>query len=214
MKICPNCNASIEDSATFCPACGANLGGNPNQQSGFQSGAQSGSQPGSQSGFQAGSQPGSQSGSQTGPQPGFQSGSGTGPQPQNGYGPNQGGPYYGYGTIDPYDHTSEFDPRDISENKVIAMLVYLWGVLGIIVALLCSNHSPYAAFHVRQALKFTVINALLLICVMLLFWTVIVPIAYAVISVILFVIKIICFFQICQGKAVEPYIIRSFGFLR
>ena len=202
MKICPNCNANIEDSATFCPACGANLGGNPNQQSGFQSGTQSGSQPGSQSG------------SQTGPQPGSQAGSGTGPQPQNGYGPNQGGAYYGYGTINPYDHTSEFDPRDVSENKVIAMLVYLWGVLGIIVALLSSNHSPYAAFHVRQALKFSVVNALMLICVVFLFWTVIVPIAYGIIAVILFVIKIICFFQICQGKAVEPYIIRNLGFLR
>ena len=27
---------------------------------------------------------------------------------------------------DPYDHTAEFDPKDISDNKVFAMLCYLW----------------------------------------------------------------------------------------
>ena len=178
MKTCPNCNATVDDSSTFCPSCGANLGGNPN------------------------------------PQPAPQSGPQPGPQPQNGFGANPGGPYYGYAPIDPYDHTAEFDPRDISDNKVIAMLVYLWGVIGIIIALLSSNHSKYAAFHVRQALKFTVVNALLGICAALLFWTIIIPIAYGVVEVVLFVVKIICFFQICKGKAVEPYIIRSLGFLR
>lgn len=115
---------------------------------------------------------------------------------------------------DPYDHTAEFDPKDISDNKVISMLVYLMGWVGIIIALLGSHSSPYAAFHVRQALKFTVVNTLMLICSLLLCWTIIIPIAYGIMNIVFFVIKIICFFQICAGKAKEPAIIRNLGFLR
>lgn len=124
--------------------------------------------------------------------------------PQQAYAP----PY------DPYDHTAEFDPKDISDNKVISMLVYLMGAVGIIIALLASSTSPYAAFHVRQALKFTVVTILMSLCAVLLFWTIIVPIAYAVMLIVLWVIKIICFFQICSGKAKEPPIIRSLTFLK
>ena len=121
---------------------------------------------------------------------------------------------YGQPMYDPYDHTAEFDPKDISDNKVIAMLVYLMGAIGIVIALLGSHSSPYVMFHVRQALKFQVVGMLMLIATALLFWTIIVPIAYAIMSVVLSIIQIICFFQICSGKAKEPAIIKSLGFLR
>ena len=94
------------------------------------------------------------------------------------------------------------------------MLVYLMGTVGIIIALLGSQSSPYAAFHVRQALKFTVISILMGIITILLFWTIIVPIAAVIAYLVLFVVRITCFFSICKGRAKEPYIIRSFGFLR
>ena len=48
----------------------------------------------------------------------------------------------------------------------------------------------------------------------LLCWTVIVPIAAAVVYVILLVLKVIAFFSICSGKAKEPAIIRNLGFLK
>ena len=114
----------------------------------------------------------------------------------------------------PYDHTAEFDAQDISNNKVLAMLCYLMGTIGIIIALLGSHDSPYAGFHVRQALKFSVIDILLLFVGLILCWTIIVPIACIIFYLVLFVVKIICFFSICTGKAKEPVIIRSFGFLR
>lgn len=114
----------------------------------------------------------------------------------------------------PYDHTAEFDPKDVSDNKVIAMLVYLLGVVGIIIALLLGDSSPYAAFHLRQALKFVVIETLTGLAAALLCWTIIVPAAAGIFMVVLWVVKIICFFQICSGKALEPPIIRSFGFLK
>lgn len=130
----------------------------------------------------------------------------------NNYAGYNGG--YPSAPADPYDHTAEFTAKDISDNKVMAMLVYLMGTIGVIIALLASNTSPYAAFHVRQALKFTVLKILIGIISLLLCWTIIVPIAGGIAAIVLFVVKIICFFSICQGKAKEPPIIRSFDFLR
>ena len=115
---------------------------------------------------------------------------------------------------DPYDHTGEFDPKDISDNKVFAMLCYLMDFVGIIIALLATHSSKYTMFHVRQALKIIAVNTLMLICAFVLFWTLLVPLACVIMSVVLRVIKIICFFQVCSGKAKEPAIIRSLGFLR
>lgn len=129
--------------------------------------------------------------------------------------PNPGNAYQvpiaGY---DPYDHTAEFTPKDISENKIFALAVYLMGWLGIVIALIASNSSPYTGFHVRQALKLQIVLILMSICTALLCWTIIVPIAYAVMLCVLFVIKLICFFQVCAGKAKEPAIVRSLGFLK
>lgn len=112
---------------------------------------------------------------------------------------------------DPYDHTAEFDPKDISDNKVFAMLCYLMDFIGIIVALLATHSSKYTMFHVRQALKITVVSILSVFVLIIPFlgW-----IAFPILQGIIWVIKIISFIQICSGKAKEPAIIRSFGFLR
>ena len=131
---------------------------------------------------------------------------------QPGYAP-QGG-YQTPFVADPTDHTAEFDAKDISDNKVISMLVYLMGTFGIIIALLASNTSPYAAFHVRQALKISVVTILGGLLSALLCWTIIVPLAYSFFMIAIFVVKIICFFDVCKGKAKEPAIIKGFGFLK
>ena len=119
-----------------------------------------------------------------------------------------------YATPNNLDHTAEFSAKDISDNKVLAMVPYLLGTLGIILALLASKESPYVSFHVRQALKFTVVNTLLGIVTGLLFWTIIIPILAGICFAVLFVIKIICFFSICSGKAKEPPLIGSLKFLK
>lgn len=116
--------------------------------------------------------------------------------------------------VAPYDHTREFDAKDISDNKVYCMVIYLMGVVGIIIGLLAAQSSPYVAFHVRQALKFTVVDTLLGMAALVLFWTFLIPILAGIAFVVLYVVRIICFVQICQGKALEPAIIRSFGFLK
>lgn len=115
---------------------------------------------------------------------------------------------------DIYDHTAEFDSEDISSNKVVAMAAYILGMVGIVIALLAAPNSKYAAFHSRQALKLSITNTLLAFVMVLLSWTIIVPIAGAVCIVILGVVQIICFFQVCSGKAKDAPIIRSLRFLK
>ncbi|MBE6598408.1 MAG: hypothetical protein E7638_03075 [Ruminococcaceae bacterium] len=112
----------------------------------------------------------------------------------------------------PTDHTAEFEAKDISENKVLAMIPYIMGWVGIIITLLAAGSSAYAAFHVRQALKIQVCVTLTTIV------GAIIPfvgwIAAGVCAIIALVVNIICFFNVCSGKAKEPPIVSSLGFLK
>lgn len=116
--------------------------------------------------------------------------------------------------VPPTDHTAEFDAEDVSQNKVIAMAAYVLGTIGIIIALLAAPGSKYCAFHCRQALKLDIVGILISICTGLLFWTIIVPIVGGVCLIIVFVLRIMCFFNVCKGQAKEPAIISSLGFLK
>ena len=205
--ICPKCQSEMNDGSAFCTKCGAALGENvQNQNSNAQQAAAEGNgnpQGNPQMGnFQNGNP---QMGN---PQAGAQ-GSYNNSQMYNNmpYGmPQQ--PY-----VDPKDHTAEYDPKDISDNKVMALTAYLLGTIGIIIALLAAKESPYTYFHVRQSLKITIVNLLVGIISMLLCWTIIVPVAGGVCVIILLVVRIISFFQVCFGKAKEAAIVSSFGFL-
>ena len=125
--------------------------------------------------------------------------------------PNAQGARYAY---DPKDHTAEFDTKDISENKVFAMLPYLLSITGTIIAVIAANNSSYARFCVKESLKFTVCEALLVIIALLFCWTLVIPICAGVCYLVLFVCRIIAFVRICKGKAKEAPIVGSFGFLK
>ena len=114
---------------------------------------------------------------------------------------------------DPFDHSEEFDEADIHANKLYAMAVYLLSIIGIVLALLGARESAYVQFHVKQGLKFCIVELLLGLCAGVLFFTIIVPIAAGVCLAILEVIRIIAFFQVCGNKAKEPAIIRGLSFL-
>lgn len=118
--------------------------------------------------------------------------------------------------IDIYDHTAEFTPDDVHNNKLLALLCYIMGIVGVVVALLskASDNSPYLSFHIKQALKLVITQMLIGIITVLLCWTCIVPFAGAVCSVIILVVQIICFFQTCSNKSVEAPIVRSLPFLK
>ncbi len=112
-------------------------------------------------------------------------------------------------TVNEWDHTEEFEASDISENKVYALSAYLFSILGIILCHVLAKESKYAQFHAREALKLDVATVVVYLLSCLLCWTCIVPIAGAVLACIFVVVKIICFVQVCKGKAVEPWLIRS-----
>ena len=186
MSFCPNCGTALNENAAVCPSCGF-----PLNSTGQKGTTQPNTNP-----MQGGPTP--MQSSPTPRQGGFQGGPGF----------NQ--PYM----TDPTDHTPEMDPKDISENKVVAMLPYLMGFIGIIICALLSKESKYAAFHVRQALKLEVCSSLLVIVSVLLIWTLIVPLAGLICSVILFVVRIIGFFGVANGKAKELPIVKGLGFLK
>ncbi len=189
MKYCPNCGSGIADEATFCPTCGNPIA------------------------------------AQQAPNPGYAPPSYSNP----GYAPAPVATRPARPAVDPADHTAEFDAKDISENKVVAMLIYLAGYIGIFVALLLSGTSKYASFHVRQALKievtsllFTLVSGIvgvvvaLIAMIPILGWIIAIVYGLVVLAVpvALFVIKIMCFFQICKGQAKEPALINKIPFLK
>lgn len=215
MKICKNCGAEIQDGAAFCTHCGTKV---EEQRVEEQRVEEQRVEPEKTEQAAQPVEPEQTSGqSQAESQNAGAQNVNYGQNPNYGRSQNygqQGGYQPNYTPYDPYDHTSEFTAKDISDNKVIAMLVYLMGTIGIIVALLASKDSPYLSFHVRQALKFTVLEVLTGIITLLLFWTFIVPIAAGIFGIVLYVCKIIAFFSICKGNAKEPYVVRSFNFLK
>lgn len=110
-----------------------------------------------------------------------------------------------------YDHTAEFDAKDISDNKVVALSIYAFDVFGLVLGALLAKDSAYAKFHLRECLKLEITALVAALAAVILCWTIIVPIVAAIFCIMLFVLKVICFVQVCNGKAVEPWLIRSIG---
>ena len=232
MKNCPKCGAPLADDAAFCGNCGANLGEVPQNNAGGPEETVPHYEDNNGAGTQnEGGNPtpppygnpyyGPQGDGNPPPPPPYGNGGPYyGPQGDGANQPPYGNPYYGPGygyqppQPPPWDHTGEFDPQDVSGNKVLAMVPYLMGAVGLIIALLAMHDSKYVGFHVRQAMKLTVVDVLLGVIMALLCWTIIVPVAGVVCMIIVFVLRIIAFFQVCGGKAKEPAIIRSLGFLK
>ena len=141
------------------------------------------------------------------------------PQPQQNAYQNNAQPNYAQPVapvVNVYDHTAEFDVQDVHENKLFALLCYIMGIIGVVIALLArsSAKSPYLSFHIKQSLKLSITAMIISVLSVVLCWTCIVPIAGGVCSVIILVVQIICFIQTCSNKSVEAPIVRSLPFLK
>jgi len=112
--------------------------------------------------------------------------------------------------FDKYDHTSEFEKEDISQNKVVGIAAHMT-LLGVIVALLCGQTSKFAKFCAYQALK---IEICAFLCVLVAIIPVVGWVAGAVGIIVAVVLKIVCIIQICKGQAKEPYLVRELKFLK
>ena len=115
--------------------------------------------------------------------------------------------------VDRFDHTAEFDAKDIADNKLYAMLIYALGLVGVIIALLKKDDSAYLAFHLKQGLKLLVVTSVISVVTAVLCWTFIVPIVGSIALIGVFVLQVMLFIDVCNNKAKEPYIIRNIKFL-
>lgn len=115
--------------------------------------------------------------------------------------------------IEPWDHSEEYDAKDISDNKVYALSAYLFSIFGVLLCNVLAKDSPYAQFHAREALKLDVVVIVVYLLSCVLCWTCIVPVAGVILILILTVVRVICFVQVCKGLAKEPWLIRSIGAL-
>ncbi len=127
---------------------------------------------------------------------------------QQGY--QQAGYQQPYVAYNPGDHTSEFDPKDIENNKLYATLPYFFGILGIIPALLVKD-SPFTEFHIKVSIRLSIACVLLLIpaIIPILGW-IVTGIGYIVLTV-LYIMAIV---YVLQGKAKDIPIISKIGFLK
>ncbi len=201
MKICANCGTSVPDDAAFCNNCGSAMTESPASENNSTPAAPSAdtnaapSQPA----------PAPVPAPAPAPQPGFQ-------QQPYGQAPYQQPQYQQpYVAFDPKDHTSEFDPQDIADNKLFAILPYLFScIAGIIVGIYVKD-SEFVKFHIKNSIRIDITAFLLLLVCIIPFigWVV------AIIGVVvLAVIDIIALVWAFQGKAKELPIISSIGFLK
>ncbi len=195
MKFCKNCGFQMNDADVFCSACGLAVDNIP---------APTQDAPETTA-------PNAENANQPVPpevnsQPPV--------MPQQAYQQPMYQPYPQPVVVDPNDHSAEFTAEDISKNKIIAMAAYLLGIPGVIIALLASHDSPYAAFHVRESLKLTIAGILGGICCGILCIIFIGLFLLPILCIVLLVVRIICFFNVCAGKAKTAPIVGNLPFFK
>ena len=116
------------------------------------------------------------------------------------------------------DTTSQFDPQDITNNKVMAILAYL-GIL-VLIPIFAAKESKFARFHANQGLILFIIGiALYLVQTILysiftlrLWW--LISLVTGVVGLIIFVLAIIGIVNAAQGKAKELPVVGGFKILK
>jgi uncharacterized membrane protein len=215
MKTCPNCGNQVADEVLFCNNCGTSLANvaattenkpveaaptqaapqvqAPTQQQPFMGAQQpfGNTQQGAGQPFMNG-QPGMND-QFMGGQANFQQ-----PYPQP------------VAYTDPSDHTSEFDPEDIKENKLFAILPYFFFVFGVIACLLRKD-SKYCLFHAKNAIRLELASLLacLLMIIPVLGW-----IAGGICLMILVVVNIMAIVFAFQGRAKDLPVVSGIKFLQ
>ena len=210
MKTCPNCGNQVADDALFCNNCGTNVTNvetSPNSAAGSVSDESRVASETIGAAASAANVAGVAFSGATQTQDFGQAQNLSQPQAFDNDQMNYQNQYRSY---DPSDHTAEFDPRDIADNKLFAVLPYFTLLYGLIIALLIKE-SAFCKFHAKNALRLKIASFLALIpaIIPILGWFV-----SAILFLILTVINIIAIVQCFQGQAKDLPIISNIGFLR
>ena len=112
-----------------------------------------------------------------------------------------------------WDKTDLFHKDEVKEYRLTAVLVYLLGIIGIILALLTDKSSTYLKFHTDESLKITVITAALTAISVLLSFTFVVPVIASAGIVVCSVIRLICAYKTLNGKSEHAVLIRNLSIL-
>ena len=100
------------------------------------------------------------------------------------------------------DTTADFDEKDIADNKVYAILSYIWILF--LVPLLAAKESKFARFHANQGLVLFIAS---IICG-------IIPIVGWILGIVVLVLEIIGIVNAAQGKAKEVPIVGKIKLLK
>lgn len=65
--------------------------------------------------------------------------------------PKRKEPSFFQGILNTNDHTQEFDPKDIADNRAMAVLSYIWAL--VFIPWFAASNSPYARFHAKQGMN-------------------------------------------------------------
>lgn len=111
------------------------------------------------------------------------------------------------------DTTSEFDPSDINNNKVFAILAY-FGIL-FVVPLLAAPQSKFARYHANQGcVLFILAFAWAIVTIILLFIPVLGGIISALGSLVVIALFVIGIINAANGKAKELPVIGQFKLIK
>ena len=200
MKICANCGTHVADDASFCNNCGSSL-----VNSTVAEPAQNNASVNDEANKAVNTAPNPAPVPNPTPAPNMVS---TPMQQTNQQSFGQA-PYQQY--IDPADHTAEFDPRDIADNKLFAVVPYLFGIIAGLIVGIYVKESPFVKFHIKNAIRIEIVSLLILLIAIIpsIGW-----IVAAVLEIAMVVLDIIAIVWAFQGKAKDIPIVGTIGFLK
>ena len=115
------------------------------------------------------------------------------------------------------DTTSQFDPQDITNNKVMAILGY-FGIL-VLIPIFAAKESKFARFHANQGLILFIAGIAIYI-VQTIFYSIfslrlwwLISTVVGIIGLVIFVLAIIGIVNAAQGKAKELPLVGNFKIL-
>jgi len=112
---------------------------------------------------------------------------------------------------DTEDTTNEFDPGDIGENKIFAVLSYLSWL--IIFTLIFAKDSKFARYHANQGLVLAICATLGFILLGFLPNIWIIRLAISIFEIVVWVVDVIGLYNAATGKAKELPVIGKFRIL-
>lgn len=118
------------------------------------------------------------------------------------------------------DTTSEFDPQDIAQNKVMAILAYL-GIL-VLVPLLGAKESKFARFHANQGLCLFICSIIFYVAyyiisaiIIAISWKLaIIPTIIGLVGIVFLILAIIGIINAANGRAKELPVIGKYKVLK